>query len=130
MKRLLRWIIILGILIGGGAAAYGPSVKYWKERNRVRYREAEVSQGKITAAVNSTGTIKPVQSVMIGASVSGPIMACYVDFNDEVKKGDLLAKIDPQLYEASVAREKAFLATRKAEVNQVKAKLQQAKNDE
>lgn len=122
--------MIFGILGGVSAASYRPVLSYWKEKNRVRYREADVTHGNVVAVVNSTGTVKPVQSVSIGAFVSGPIAKCYVDFNDEVKKGDLLAEIDDQLYKAAVARDEAALATRKAEVLQVKAKLQQAKNDE
>lgn len=130
MRRLIRWIIILGIVGGGMAAGFGPAMSYWKERNRVRYRDAEMTYGNITAVVNSTGTVKPVQSVSVGAAVSGPITKVLADFNDEVKKDQLLAEIDPQLYKAALARDKAALATRRAEVDQVRAKLQQAKNDE
>ena len=53
-----------------------------------------------------------------------------MDFNSEIKKGELLAKIDPRLYEAAVAQARAFLANQKAGVEQAKAQLQQARNDE
>ena len=128
--QLIRWIVILVILGAGGWAAYEPAARYWRERNRVNYLEAEVTRGRIVAVVNSTGTVKPVRSVQVGAFVSGPIESILVDFNDEVKKGDLLAKIDPQIYEASVALNRATLATRVAEVGRVRATLQQAINDE
>lgn len=137
MKRLLRWTIILGVLGGLGWAASAPMNAYLKERRRVQYRTAEVTYGRIVAVVNSTGTVKPVQSVSIGSFVSGPILAIYADFNQEVKKDTLLAKVDPKIYEANVARDKANvasaeanLATRVAEIEQVKAKLQLLKNDE
>jgi HlyD family secretion protein len=130
MRRLIKWLVILGILGGIGWASYEPAARYWKERNRVVYREAEVTRGRIIAVVNSTGTVKPVQTVLVGAAVSGPITKCLVDFNDEVKKGDLMAQIDPRPYAASVARDRAALATSKAQVERARADLQKAKNDE
>jgi HlyD family secretion protein len=130
MKRLWRWGIIIGVVIGGGWAVVGPTAAYLKERSRVAYREVEVTRGAVVAVVNSTGTVKPVQSVSVGTFVSGPILTIEVDFNSEIKKGDLLAKIDPRLYEASVAQARAFLANQKAGVERAKAQLQQARNDE
>ncbi|MBO0698512.1 MAG: efflux RND transporter periplasmic adaptor subunit [Zavarzinella sp.] len=130
MRRLIRWGIILGILGTIGWAVAVPGMAYMKERRRVTYREDAVSRGRIVAVVNSTGTVKPVLSVAVGSFVSGPIEKIYVDFNDEVKKGQVMAQIDPQIYKANVARDKAVLATRKADVDRVKAELQQAKNDE
>jgi HlyD family secretion protein len=102
---------------------------YWNERHRPRYRLAEVTQGPIVAVVNSTGTVQPEVSVSVGSFVSGPIERVYVDFNAVVKKGDLLARIDPRLYEANVARDEAALANRKADRDRVAALLQQAAND-
>lgn len=130
MRRLIRWGIILGILGTIGWAVVVPGMAYMKERRRVTYREDAVSRGRIVAVVNSTGTVKPVLSVAVGSFVSGPIEKIFVDFNDEVKKGQVMAQIDPQIYKANVARDKAVLATRKADVDRVKAELQQAKNDE
>ncbi len=100
------------------------------KRNRPHFREAEVTHGPIISVVNSTGTVKPVLSVAVGSFVSGPIESLHVDFNAEVKKGDLLAKIDPRVYDAAVARDRAILATRRADLERVKALLQQARNDE
>lgn len=130
MRRLLRWSILLLVLGGASVAAYIPAARYWKERGRVKYRLAEVTRGRVAAVVNSTGTVKPVLAISVGAFVSGPIEALFVDFNDEVKKGDVLARIDPRLYKANVARDQAVLATRKAEVERARALFQQAKNDE
>jgi len=121
------------VLAAIGTVGWGitsPAIKYWKERSRVVYREADVSRGRIVAVVNSTGTIKPVRSVLIGSFVSGPIKEIFVDFNHEVKAGDRMAQIDPLIYKANVARDQAQLATRQAEVERVKAQLQQATNDE
>jgi HlyD family secretion protein len=130
MKRLTRWVLIVAVLGVIGWALSGPAASYWRERNRVTYRDAEVTRGAVVAVVNSTGTVKPVQSVSVGTFVSGPILTIHVDFNGEIKKGDLMARIDPRIYEASVARDRAFLANQRAAVERVQAQLQQARNDE
>lgn len=130
MRRTIRWLLILGVIGLLFWAASASATAYWKEKNRVTYREAEVTTGRIVAVVNSTGTVKPVRLVTVGTFVSGPVAEILVDFNDEVKKGQLMAKIDPQLYLASVAQARALLATRKAEYDRATALLQQATNDE
>jgi HlyD family secretion protein len=73
--------------------------------------------------VNSTGEVKPVLSVSVGSFVSGPILELHVDFNDKVCKGQLLAEIDPRIFKASVASDRATLAIRRGEVNRVEADL-------
>jgi HlyD family secretion protein len=130
MRRLLRWFGALAVLGLGGWTVSGPIGAYWKERQRIHYREAEVSRGRITAVVNATGTVKPVRTVLVGSFVSGPIESIFVDFNDEVSKGQVLAKIDPTIYKANVARDAATLGTKQAEVKRVSAQLQQARNNE
>ena len=90
MKRLAKWLAVLAVLGAVGWAASGPLRERWKEHNRVAFREAAVSRGRIVAVVNATGTVKPVRSVTVGSFVSGPILTLYVDFNDEIKKNDLL----------------------------------------
>jgi HlyD family secretion protein len=130
MRFPVKTTAILAILGVAGAAAYSPVTFYWRGRNRPNFRQAEVTRGPIIAVVNSTGTVKPVLSVSVGSFVSGPIDSLFVDFNAEVKKGQVMAKIDPRIYEAAVARDRANLATQKANVRRVQALLQQAKNDE
>lgn len=130
MRFPIKSTVTLILLSGVCAISYKPLLAYWKERNRTNYRLASVSRGPIVSVVNSTGTVKPVLSVSVGSVVSGPIEALYVEFNEEVKKGQLLAKIDPRIYEAAVARDRAVLNNQKAQVKRVAALLQQAKNDE
>jgi HlyD family secretion protein len=130
MKRMLKFLIGIIVVGGIGAAAYGPATKYFAERNRPRWRTAEVTRGRIVADVKSTGKVDPVLKVSIGSFVSGPITELYADFNQIVKKGDLLARIDPRLYQANVDQDKAMLATRKADVDRAKALLRQAERDE
>ena len=130
MKTTIKLVLLIMVLSGIGAAAYKPAVQYWEDRNRPEWRQAEVKQGRITSVVNATGEIKPVLSVLVGCFVSGPVVELHANFNDEVKKGQLLAKIDPRIYDAAVARDRATLNTRLAEVKRAEAQLQQATNDE
>ena len=130
MRTLLKLLIVLALLGGLGYAAYPRVTAYLAERNKVTWRTAKVELGSILAVVNSTGTIKPKLQVTIGSFVSGPITELHCEFNQEVKKDELLAKIDPRIYQASVDRDQATLANREADVFRVQAQLQQAINDE
>lgn len=125
IKTTVALLVVGGI---GAGVAYLPG--YMKGLNKPNYRQAEVTKGPIVSMVNSTGTVQPVLSVTVGCFVSGPIVELLVDFNDLVKKNDLLARIDPRIYDAAVARDEALLATRKAELKSTEALLQQAINDE
>ncbi len=130
MRFPWKTVLFLCLLTAGTAVAYQPAVRYWKDRNRPTFRTKKVTTGDIVSTVNSTGTVEPVLSVHIGSFVSGPITHLHVNYNDEVKKGDLLAEIDPRIYKASVDRDQAGLATRRADLLRVKARLQNAINDE
>jgi HlyD family secretion protein len=130
MKRLLKWLIGLSIVVGGIAFAGSYAQKYIKAKAVPKYLTTTVSTGKIETVVNSTGPVKPVLSVSVGSFVSGPIAEILVDFNAEVKKGQLLARIDPRLSQASYDREKAALATQQAELVRIEAQLSQSKRNE
>ena len=127
MRTLL---ILVGILAALAWLAYAPVVDYLRERSKPDYQTAKVTRRTLALVVNSTGDVKPVLSVSIGSFVSGPIAKLHVDFNDRVKQGQLLAEIDPRIYDAAVARDRATLVTREAEVKGVQAQLQQAINNE
>ncbi len=124
--RLLLLILVVGGL--GGAGYWGQ--QYWKKRNRPQFRTAKVTEGEIVSVVNSTGEVKPVLSISVGSFVSGPIQSLHVDFNDKVSKGQLLAEIDPRIFEAAVAGDRAVLAIRRGEVKRVEADLARAEADE
>ncbi|XZE51875.1 efflux RND transporter periplasmic adaptor subunit [Planctomycetaceae bacterium SH139] len=129
VRRSLLLVVIVGLCVAI-FFAIEPAAKYWQERNRPLFRTVSVSEGEIIAVVNSTGTVKPVSQVTVGSFVSGPIAELFVEFNQQVDAGEVLAKIDPRLYEASVARDQANLATREAEVERITADLQLATNEE
>ena len=131
MKK--KWIIIALVLlmpVGLYMLAAPRARAYLKERNRPHYQEVEAARGDIVSVVNSTGTVQPVLRVQVGTFVSGPITELLVDFNDRVKKGQLMARIDPRIYKATVSRDTATLATAKANVAKTKALLEQARLDE
>lgn len=126
---IIKLLLFVSVLSTIGGFGYEPAMNYWRERNRPQWETSQVVRGDATRYINSTGTIQPVLSVSVGSFVSGPIVELNVDFNDEVKVGQILAKVDPRLFEANVARDKATLATRDADYNRVKAQLQQARNN-
>ena len=128
MSKLIKIALALAVVGGASAAAYQPVKEYLEARNRVEWETAEVVLGDVTRYVNSTGTVHPVLSVSVGSFVSGPIVELNVDFNDEVKKGQVLARIDPRIYRANVQRDEAALATQQASVEQIDAQLQLATN--
>ena len=110
MRRVVQLILVLAVLVLGAiAVASGSATNWWGLAKPPQFRTAKADRGQIVYTVNSTGTVKPVQSVLIGSFVSGPVSAILVDFNDHVTKGQLLAKIDPRLYEANVFRDQATL---------------------
>jgi HlyD family secretion protein len=129
MKRLL-WALIAGaVFVGTGAAGYSYLHPSKSTDHSDNYRTAQVRRGDIKFAVTSTGTVQPVQSLQIGSFVSGPIQEIYVDFNAKVKKGQLLARIDPLLFNAQHDQAKAMLDRANADLLQAEARQEQAERD-
>ncbi len=129
MRTAVKWLLVLAVLGAGGYFGIPALLKHWRDRNAPQWREAEVVRGEIVSVVNATGTIEPVRKVLVGSFASGPIKELCVDYNSRVKQGDLLAEVDPQLYEATKVRDQAALATAKAEAERVAALAEQADND-
>jgi HlyD family secretion protein len=125
-KRLLILVVLVGVVVGTAVRVRS----WWQQHSAPKYITTEVSRGRVETVVNSTGTVKPVLSVSVGAFTSGPIAKVYVDFNSVVKKDQVLAIIDPKLFEAAVERDHAALESQKADLGRVQALLQQAKNNE
>lgn len=84
------------------------------------YQTERIAQGDIVQKITASGIINPISTVDIGTQVSGIISEIYVDYNSEVKKGDLLALIDPQTFEATVSQRQAALDIAKAELEVTK----------
>jgi HlyD family secretion protein len=120
-KPSLRWAI--GILIA--ALVVGIAGVYWMTSGtpHMRYVTASVTQGSVTRVVSGSGTVNPVLTVIVGTYVSGVIQSISCDFNTEVKKGQLCAKIDPRPYQTQVNQAAANVATAKAQLVKDRANL-------
>ncbi|HKB39055.1 MAG TPA: efflux RND transporter periplasmic adaptor subunit, partial [Gemmataceae bacterium] len=130
MRRFFRWFLLLGVLVGIVSGIYFAIASvgaYWQ--SAIKYRTLPVSLGPVEAVVNSSGTVKPVRSVSVGAFVSGPIKDILVDFNSVVKAEQPMALIDPRLLEAAYERDKASLRTQEAERDRIAALLKQSERN-
>jgi HlyD family secretion protein len=92
-----------------------------------RFSTQKVELRDVIEQVQSTGSVKPLKEVQVGAQVSGRVVAVHVDFNSVVKKGDLLAEIDPSLFGAQVSQAGAQLDAAKASVARAEARLSSVK---
>jgi HlyD family secretion protein len=111
-KRMISAAIAAVILATGAGA-----VAWWSVSGSAPgYRVAKIERGAITAAVSATGTVSPVVSVQVGSQVSGQIKEIYVDFNSEVKKNQLIARIDPEPFQLRVNQAMADLEATRATV--------------
>ncbi len=79
-----------------------------------QFQTATVTRGPITQVVTATGTLNPVVNVQVGSQVSGNILKLYADFNSKVKANDLVAKIDPMLFQAAVTQAEGDVASAQA----------------
>jgi HlyD family secretion protein len=126
MKRRILWIILVLLLAGGltGGYFYAQGVG-----SKPPFRTTPVTRGTVTAAVSATGTLNAVITVLVGSQVSGQVKELYADFNSQVKKGQVIARIDPEIFEAKVNQAKAQVDAAKAAVLNQQASVERAKAD-
>ncbi len=115
-KRYIVIAVVIIVLIAGGLITNGV-------KNRVHYETKELKLCTITEVVEASGTINPVNTVSVGSTVSGLIKAIYVDYNSVVKKGQLLAQIDPANFEATVQQNRAQINSAEADLARIQAEL-------
>lgn len=96
---------------------------------RIKYITARVERGDIIATVSASGNINPIVTVQVGTQVSGIIKEYYADFNSEVKKGQLIAKIDPAPYIAAVNQAKANLELTRSKISSAQADVEKAESE-
>lgn len=119
---------------------------WWTQRSKadeVAYRTAKIERGNLLATVSASGAVNPVTQVSVGTQVSGQIKELYVDFNSEVKAGQLIALIDPETFEyrvrsaqadvdaarAAVLTAQANIAASNAAVSRAQVDVQEAQRD-
>jgi HlyD family secretion protein len=121
MKKKILFSVVLAVVLALGG--------YYLLKNRgngVQFKTATVSRGDLSAAVTATGTVSAVTTVLVGTQVSGTVKQLLADFNSPVKKGQLLAQIDPALSDAKVSQARANLQAAAANVEKADAALKDA----
>ena len=116
-KNIFIKLLIVAVLIGGGWFAW--SLVHNKQA-RPRYAWEQVEKGDITDVVEASGPLAPITTTQVGALVSGEVLKIYVDYNSRVKKGDLLAEIDPTQVQADYDQAKATLSSAKESLESAK----------
>ena len=126
-KRLRKWLIVVLLAIGALI-----TIAIWRGSNKadsMQYKTQEVQRGDLTVTISATGSLEPTNQVDVGSELSGIIESVEVDYNDEVKAGQVLARLDTEKLQAQVLQSKAALESAKAQVLLAQATIVQASND-
>ncbi len=121
MKKYI--IVAVAIIL-----ALGISLTVFKNSG-VKYITKEITTESITQYVEASGTIKPINTIEVGTQVSGTVASIYVDYNSVVKKGDLLAELDPSLFQANVDQSTAKLNNAQATLAKASSTLNYKRNN-
>lgn len=124
IKRV--WLIVIGVIV---VVSLVVAFEY-RGQDKPQYFTTKADRGDIREVVEATGTINAVITVQVGSQDSGTISRLFVDFNSRVKKGQVVAQIDPALFEGAVLQTKGDLANAKANVASARANLERAKATE
>lgn len=120
-KKILIGIAIVVVL---GIVAF---FAFRKKENGLNFRTEKIGKGDIVETVTASGNVNAVTTVLVGTQVSGTIKTIYADFNSPVKKGQLIAQIDPATFEAQVEQARANLLSAKANLEKAEASFIDAK---
>ena len=121
-----RWWLASSIVV---FLAIGAIFSYFRGSAQPAYMTAVLDRGDIEAAITTTGNTNAVTTVQVGSQVSGNILALYADFNTKVKKGELVARIDPAIFQAKVDQAKANLDSAKSAVVTARATIVKSDSD-
>lgn len=125
IPRLVGAVVVLALL--------GTGYWYWSSRKASAaegaFRTTTVERGDIRVAISATGTLSAISTVTVGSQISGQVTDILVDFNSQVKKGDILARIDPSTYNAQIEQGTAQIASARASLAQAQATLRNAELD-
>ena len=114
------WIVLIAIIAVGADLIWGGTNQSAKNE----YATVEIVRGDMRQIVSATGEIQPVNTVNVGSQVSGTIDNIFVDFNSQVKKGDILLTIEPSVLEAQVREAEASLSSSKSKRNYAKSEYE------
>src|SRR5499426_109114 len=117
-KQLI--ITAIGVVLIGGTGGY---FLWGRRASSEEYITAKAERGAIRNTVSATGTLQAVTTVQVGSQVSGTISELYADFNTVVKKGQVVAQLDPRVYDAQVASQRANLEQARANLADAEAKV-------
>ena len=127
MKKTISYWILGGLLIAGTAAGY---TFFNRDKSKeVQYRTARVERGSLSSQVTANGTVNPVITVLVGSQVSGTIQNLYADYNTPVKKGQLIAQIDPATFQAQVSQTTAKVQNARASILNAEADIGTARSN-
>src|SRR5436853_2246409 len=116
MKRFFPLlVIIIGLIV------FAFVLRQCRQSGAANYQTATVTHGPLTQAVTATGTLNPVVNVQVGSQVSGNIAKLFADFNSQVKAGDVVAQIDPVVFQATVTQAEGDLASAQAALELARA---------
>jgi HlyD family secretion protein len=115
MKRLFPWLALVA-----GLFIIAFVVRQCRNGGAANYQTTTITRGPITQAVTATGTLNPMVNVQVGSQVSGNIAKLFVDFNSQVKAGQVVAQIDPVLFQATVTQAEGDLANAQAALDLAK----------
>ena len=122
MKLFTRKRIVIAVVVLAAVAAAAIALK---PRDKVvpppKYRFTAVDRGAINQTVTATGTINPVALINVGSQVSGTVAELHADFNDRVRKGQVLLKLEPTIFNAQVAQAEANIASARASLRLAQA---------
>ncbi len=127
MKPSKKSLWIAGGLVVVGGLTVGYRYREAGTKNDLRFETVKVDRGRITSKVTATGQLSAIVTVQVGSQVSGRLQQIFVDYNSPVKKNQLVAKIDPALFQAAYEQARANDVAAKG--NLVKAKAQSADAD-
>ena len=113
-------LVILALIVAAGGAYY------WKTQSanpsQEKYKTQAVDRGDIVQSISANGTLSPVVLVNVGTQVSGTVKKLNADFNSRVKEGQILAELDPALFEAQLRQDQANVANAEANLTLARAK--------
>src|SRR4029078_3521262 len=123
MKKAIVTLLLAAVVGGSGYAAY----HYRETGPKFTVNTATVTRGDVVDTVGATGTLQAVTTVQVGTQVSGTIQQLNADFNSLVKKGQVLARLDPSLFQTQIEEAKANPVRAQADLERLKVGLDDAR---